>query len=68
MQAINFEQNCAPHWGRAQGNAAARNRALVSSTLIHQNLFMFAIQKKTRMITMLVELIDDSVGFEVTLW
>jgi hypothetical protein len=19
MQAINFEQNCAPHWGRAQG-------------------------------------------------
>jgi hypothetical protein len=20
MQAINFEQNCAPHWGRAQGN------------------------------------------------
>jgi hypothetical protein len=22
MQAINFEQNCAPHWGRAQGNLA----------------------------------------------
>jgi hypothetical protein len=20
MQAINFEQNCAPRWGRAQGN------------------------------------------------
>jgi hypothetical protein len=20
MQAINFEQNCAPHWGRGQGN------------------------------------------------
>jgi hypothetical protein len=22
MQVINFEQNCAPHWGRAQGKQA----------------------------------------------
>jgi hypothetical protein len=26
MQAINFEQNCAPHWGRAQGKLSYRTQ------------------------------------------
>jgi hypothetical protein len=33
MQAINFEQNCAPHWGRAQGKSLGTLRHSALSQL-----------------------------------